>query len=314
MKVKGGTGGIPIPGKLGIISFDDFPLDQLIPYIDWSFFLYTWDIRGRYPAILEDPVKGEEARNLIGDAREMLRDIIQHKWLTAKGRVGIFPAQSDREDILIFDPEDSARVLERFYFLRNQEKKEPGTLNLCLSDFILPVDQEMIDYLGIFAATAGIGADEKAREFAGQKDDYRSIMIKVLADRLAEAFAEWLHEKVRREIWGYAYQESLSTAELLKEVYRGIRPAIGYPSCPDHQDKLTLFRLLDPEGQTGIRLTETLAMDPGASVAGLYFAHPESRYFQVGRIGEDQVKDYARRRGISIQAAEKNLATNLYYR
>ncbi|MCX6225835.1 MAG: methionine synthase [Bacteroidia bacterium] len=313
INLEGGAG-ISKPNQLGLVEYFDFPLEKLIPYIDWSFFLYTWDIRGRYPAILEDPLKGAEAKTLIADAEEMLKDIIANKWLKANGIAGIFPANSDHEDIITFDSEDDSKELERFYFLRNQEQKEPGVPNLCLSDFIASADTGIKDYIGLFAATAGIGADEKSREFAAQNDDYRSLMLKVLADRLAEAFAEWLHKEVRKVIWGYVPTENLNTEELLKEAYRGIRPAIGYPSCPDHEDKLTLFRLLDPEKKTGIDLTETLAMHPGASVAGLYFVHPESRYFQVGRIGEDQVKDYARRRGISIQHAEKQLATHLNYR
>ena len=307
-------GAISVPRTTGIIEFSDFPVERLIPYIDWSFFLYTWDIRGRYPAILDDPLKGAEARSIIGDAKEMLQQIIEHKWLKANGVVGIYPASSDLDDVVVFDPQDPARELERFFFLRNQEQKEPGVPNMCLSDYLVPEGSGTRDFVGLFAATSGIGCDEKAHEFARMNDDYRSLMIKVLADRLAEAFAEWLHQEVRKNIWGYAPDEILSTEELLKETYRGIRPAIGYPSCPDHEDKLALFRLLDPDKKTGIHLTETLAMHPGASVAGLYFVHPESRYFQVGRIGEDQVKDYARRRGISIQHVEKQLATHLNYR
>lgn len=315
LKIDWKTGaGIHKPNHLGLIRYDDFPLEKLKPFIDWSFFLYTWDIRGRYPAILNDPLKGAEARSLIADAEEMLEQIISNKWLKANGVVGTFPANSDHEDLVVYDPEDPAKVVERFYFLRNQEQKEPGVPNLCLSDFIAPKESDIKDYIGFFAATAGLGSDEKSKEFADLNDDYRSLMLKVLADRLAEAFAEWLHKEVRKESWGYVPEENLEADELLKEKYRGIRPAIGYPSCPDHEDKLALFRLLDPEQHTGIQLTETLAMHPGASVAGLYFAHPESRYFQVGRIGEDQIKDYARRRGISIQHAEIQLATHLNYK
>jgi 5-methyltetrahydrofolate--homocysteine methyltransferase len=306
--------GISEPGKLGLIEFMDFPLQKLIPFIDWSFFLYTWDIRGRYPAILEDPIKGKEAKILIADAEDMLKDIVKYKWLRANGVVSILPANSYQDDIIVYDPSEPARELERFYFLRNQEQKEAGVPNLCLSDFIAPEQSGRKDYLGFFAATAGIGCDEKSKEFAAQNDDYRSLMVKVLSDRLAEAFAEWLHKEVRKEIWGYVPGENLDTMELLKESYRGIRPAIGYPSCPDHEDKLSLFRILDPDNKTGIELTETLAMNPGASVAGLYFVHPESRYFQVGKIGEDQINDYARRRGISIQHAEKQLSTHLNYK
>lgn len=303
------------PAKPGITEFYGFPPDQLIPYIDWSFFLYTWDIRGRYPAILDDPLKGDEARKLIGDAHELLKEIVENNWLSANGVVGIFPANSMGEDTSIKDPDNPEQELERLFFLRNQEKKDPGVPNLSLSDFIAPEESGLQDFLGLFACTAGIGADEKSREFAIlHKDDYKSLMIKVLADRLAEAFAEWLHETVRREIWGYVPDENLASDELLKENYVGIRPAIGYPSCPDHEDKLALFRLLDPLGKSGITLTETLAMNPGASVAGYYFAHPQARYFQVGRIGEDQLRDYARRRGISPQTAEKNLATHLNFK
>jgi 5-methyltetrahydrofolate--homocysteine methyltransferase len=301
------------PNFLGRVEYLDFPIEKLVPYIDWSFFLYTWDIRGRYPAILDDPLKGAEARILIADAQEMLQWIIESKWLKANGIAGIYPAASVQDDIILFDPEDPAQEIERFYFLRNQEVKEKGTPNLCLSDFVADQSSGAMDYVGLFAATAGIGCDETAREFALQNDDYRSLMVKVLADRLAEAFAEWLHEEVRKNIWGYAPQENLNTSDLLKENYRGIRPAIGYPSCPDHADKTTLFNVLDPDHKTEIKLTETLAMHPGASVAGLYFAHPESRYFQVGRIGKDQVSDYARRRGISQRQAEIQLATHLNY-
>ncbi|MFO7617769.1 MAG: methionine synthase, partial [Bacteroidales bacterium] len=305
--------GIP-PARPGITGFIDCPLGDLVPYIDWSFFLYTWNIRGRYPAILEDPVKGAEAKSLIRDARELLEEIIHNKWLTANGMVGIFPARAHGDDLLVYDPDNPDSLLERFHFLRNQEKKEPGTPNLCLADFIDDGERGGGGHLGFFAATAGIGADARSKIFADQHDDYRALMIKVLADRLAEAFAELLHEKVRKEIWGYAQAESLTPDEMLGEQYRGIRPAIGYPSCPDHQEKLTLFRLIDPEGRTGIRLTETLAMDPGASVAGFYFDHPESRYFQVGRVGEDQVLDYARRKGVPVAEIEKILITNLNYK
>jgi 5-methyltetrahydrofolate--homocysteine methyltransferase len=305
--------GIAIPKNVGIFEFFDFPMEKLIPYIDWSFFLYTWDIRGRYPAILEDPLKGAEAKSLIADAEELLKEIIEHRWLKANGIVGIFPANSDHDDLVVYDLSDPEKVLERFYFLRNQEQKDQGVPNLCLSDFIASEKSGLKDYVGFFAATAGLGCDEKSKEFALQNDDYKSLMVKVLADRLAEAFAEWLHEQVRKDIWGYAPEEQLKTEEMLKESYRGIRPAIGYPSCPDHEDKLTLFRLIDPKNLTGIVLTDTLAMHPGASVAGLYFAHPESRYFQVGRVSEEQIKDYARRRGVSIQHAEKQLATYLNY-
>jgi 5-methyltetrahydrofolate--homocysteine methyltransferase len=306
--------GIAKPKNVGLLEFFDFPLEKLIPYIDWSFFLYTWDIRGRYPGILEDPLKGAEAKSLIADAMELLREIIEHKWLKANGVIGIFPANSDHDDLVVYDPQDPDKVLERFYFLRNQEQKDIGVPNLCLSDFVASGKSGVKDYVGFFAATAGLGCDEKSKEFALQSDDYKSLMVKVLADRLAEAFAEWLHEEVRKEIWGYAPEEQLRTEELLKESYRGIRPAIGYPSCPDHDDKLTLFRLIDPDKLTGIELTDTLAMHPGASVAGLYFAHPESRYFQVGRVSEEQIKDYARRRGVSMQHAEKQLATHLNYK
>jgi len=301
------------PKRLGITQFLDFPLVRLIPYIDWSFFLYTWNIRGRYPEILKDPVKGEEAARLIGEAQDLLKEITRNGWLKANGAVGIFPARSVGDDIALYDIDNTTVECERLYFLRNQEKKEPGVPNLCLSDFVASTDDSTEDYLGLFACTAGIGCDEISEVFAGQHDDFKSLMIKVLADRLAEAFAEWLHEKVRKELWGYAPDEKLSTRELLKENYKGIRPAVGYPSCPDHSEKVALFRLLDPDQALGIRLTETLVMHPGASVAGYYFAHPGSHYFQVGKIGSDQVRDYSRRRGMPIQETVKNLANNLNY-
>jgi len=301
------------PAHLGVTEFIDFPLDTLVPLLDWSFFLYTWDIRGRYPDILNDPVKGTEAQKLIADAHEMLAQIIENKWLKANGVVGLFPGNADQDDVVLYDPEDQDRELDRFCLLRNQEQKEPGVPNLCLSDFIAPEASGQRDYVGLFAVTTGIGADEKSKEFADQQDDYRSLMIKVLADRLAEAFAEYLHARVRKETWGFDPDEDLRANDLLQAKYQGIRPAVGYPCCPNHQDKIILFRILDPENRTGITLTETGAMHPGASVAGLYFAHPKSKYFQVGKIGIDQIKDYARRRGISVQQAEKQLATYLNY-
>ncbi|MFA7409049.1 MAG: methionine synthase [Bacteroidales bacterium] len=303
-----------VPAKPGITKFFDFPLHELIPYIDWTFFLYTWDIRGRFPKVLEDPIKGEEATKLIQDAHDLLDEIDANKWLIANGVVGIFPAKAKGDDLLLFDPVNPDQRLERFHFLRNQEKKEDQIPNLCLTDFIPSGESDKPGWIGLFAATAGIGADVRSRYYADNHDDYRALMIKVLADRLAEAFAEYLHERVRKEIWGYAPDEQLDTAVLLKEHFQGIRPAIGYPSCPDHQEKQTLFRLIDPEGRTGIRLTETMAMDPGASVAGFYFDHPQSRYFQVGRISEDQVLDYARRKNLPVEEVEKNLINNLNYK
>lgn len=300
----------PQPG-VTVLSPD---LTGLVPWIDWTFFLFAWDIKGKYPAILEDPVKGREAQKLMEDGKEMLDWLIQDGRLKAQGFVGFFPANSSGDDILIKDPDQPDRVIETMYHLRNQEKKDEGVPNLCLSDFIAPEDSGLTDYIGAFAVTGGMGIDPIVKEFEEQGDDYRTIMVKILSDRLAEAFAEWLHYHVRVKYWGYAPEESIEVDRILKEKYQGIRPAAGYPACPDHREKLTIFKLLEAERHAGIRLTENLAMYPGASVSGLFFSHPESKYFNVGRISKDQVRDYAQRRGLTIPEVEKFITNNLNYK
>jgi len=303
------------PAMLGIKVLDDIPLDKVAEYIDWTPFFHTWEMRKRFPAILDDPEKGEEAQRLFQDAQDMLRQIISENWLMAKAIIGIFPAARDGEDdILLYSDEKRTEVCANFHFIRQQlHKGKTGEPNLCLADFIAPIDSGVEDYLGAFAVTTGFGIDIKLAEFKAEHDDYRSIMLKALADRLAEALAEWVHGRVRREFWGYVTDEMLNNDELIKEKYQGIRPAAGYPACPDHTEKGLLWDLLDVEENTGITVTESYAMNPGASVSGLYFASPHARYFGTGKIGHDQVKDYTQRKGISQEEAEKWLAPVLGY-
>ncbi|HDR68074.1 MAG TPA: methionine synthase [Bacteroidaceae bacterium] len=300
------------PAQTGIHYFNDYPLENIRDYINWIFFFYTWELRGTFPGILDDPKIGGEARKLYNDARQMLDRIIEEKWLTANGIVGIFPANSSGDDIIVYRDESGKSECARFKNLRNQTEKENNQPNLCLSDFIAPVESGKTDYLGAFAVTAGTGIEKKLKEFEQVQDDYSSIMLKALADRLAEAFTELMHNKVRREIWGYSADEHLSINEMFREKYQGIRPAHGYPACPDHSEKRVLFNLLGAEKQ-GIFLTENYSMIPAASVSGLIFAHRQSKYFFVGKIGRDQVQDYALRKGKSIGEIEKLLASNLNY-
>jgi 5-methyltetrahydrofolate--homocysteine methyltransferase len=302
------------PKNLGIWQFDDISISEIRNYIDWTFFFHAWRVPGKYPAIFDDPVKGEEAKKLYRDALEMLDMIVERDMLRAKGVVGLFPANSRGDDIEIYHPDGKRNIITTFMFLRNQEKKEEGIANASLSDFVAPVDSGIMDYMGGFAVTAGIGIEKWVKHFEDNQDDYSSIMLKICADRLAEALAEMLHEKVRKEVWGYSPGECNSPGELLKESYQGIRPAPGYPACPDHSEKRKLFNLLDAEKKAGISLTENYAMYPAASVSGYYFMHPFSRYFNLGKIMKDQVIDYASRKGISIAEAEKLLAPNLGYK
>ena len=301
------------PSFTGIKSYKNYPLKEIEEYISWMFFFIVWQLRGKFPEILDDPKMGEEAKKLFADAQEMLRELVQEHWLTANGVVGIFPANSIGDDIEIYNPENPQEILRVFHNLRNQEEKTNGKPNLCLSDFVAPKESGITDYVGTFAVTAGLGIEEKVKEFEQNHDDYNSIMIKALADRLAEAFTELIHLKVRKELWGYAPDEKLSLNDLLLEKYRGIRPAHGYPACPDHSEKETLFGLLNAEKATGISLTSAYSMYPAASVSGLIFAHPESRYFFVDKIGKDQVEDYARRKNRDVQWVERMLASNLNY-
>jgi 5-methyltetrahydrofolate--homocysteine methyltransferase len=290
-------------------------VSELVPFIDWSPFFHTWELRGRYPAILEKP----EAKKLFEDARELLEEIIRGNLLTVRGVYGFFPANSIGDDVELYTDDPRTRVLTSFHFLRQQMEKPEGQFNHCLADFVAPKrsqrsagDAPLADYLGAFAVTTGFGVEELCRKFEQDHDDYSSIMTKALADRLAEAFAELLHQRARKE-WGYGQTENLSPEDLIRERYRGIRPAAGYPACPDHTEKWALWKLLDAEKNTGIKLTESCAMWPGASVSGLYFAHPESKYFAVGKIGRDQVLDYHRRKQMDLAAVERWLGPYLNY-
>jgi 5-methyltetrahydrofolate--homocysteine methyltransferase len=303
---------IPKPEFLGTRVLENVPLGKLRQYIDWSPFFLTWELKGKYPRILDDPQLGEAARKLFDDAQELLQRIIDEKLLTARGVFGFWPAASDGDDIVVYTAEPRREERCRFHALRQQWERKGQERFLSLADFIAPVGSGRKDYLGAFAVTAGIGCDELAARFDRQHDDYNSILTKALADRLAEAFAEYLHAEARRAC-AYGRDERLSNDELIAEKYRGIRPAPGYPAQPDHTEKRTLFKLLDAERNTGIRLTESFAMHPAASVSGLYFAHPASRYFAVDRITRDQVENYARRKGMSVAEIERWLSPNLGY-
>lgn len=285
-------------------------LDVLVPYIDWTPFFRTWELFGKYPAILTDTVVGEQATSVFADAQEMLEVILKEKKLTAKGIYGIFPAnQVNDDDIELSD--ENGKVLEKFLTLRQQSQKTKGAPNIALSDFIAPKDSGKTDYMGAFCVTTGFGVDEWAAEFERDLDDYNSIMVKALADRFAEAFAEYLHEKVRKEIWGYSSDEALSTEAMIAEDYKGIRPAPGYPACPDHLEKPTIWKLLNVEQEIGVTLTESMAMWPASSVSGYYFGNPQSKYFGLGKIKEDQVIDYAKRRSVSTEVATRWLSPNI---
>ncbi len=299
------------PNKTGIHVYNNQSLAELSDYIDWTFFFYGWELKGRYPEILDDPIKGTEARKLFADAQLLLSHITQNQLLTASGVAGLYPANSIDEDVIVYQDEKRQSELMRFNFLRVQEiQEEPGKVNISLADYIAGVSTGIADYIGAFVVTVH-GADELAEKYRQQKDDYNSIMTKMLADRLAEAFAELLHEKVRRELWGYETGEKLSLKDMLREKYKGIRPAAGYPACPEHSEKVKIFSLLNATTNTGAKLTDNYSMIPGASVSGWYFSHPGSRYFNLGKITGAQVADYANRKGISYLEAEKLLQHNL---
>ncbi|MCB1560806.1 MAG: cobalamin-dependent protein, partial [Xanthomonadales bacterium] len=338
----------PAPQQPGITVLDDIPLPDLVEFIDWTPFFQTWELSGRYPAILEDEIVGQQASELYRDALAMLQRIVDEKWLQAKAVVGLWRANRVGDDIVVQLPsptgrgaggegtaittdtctqqstptnEPSPQPLSRrewgsiatLHCLRQQADKPPGRPNLCLADFIAPADSGIEDWVGGFAVTAGIGIEPHIQRFEADHDDYNAILLKSLADRLAEAGAEYLHARVRREFWGYASEEDLDNDALIAEKYRGIRPAPGYPACPEHSEKRTLFALLDAEARVGIRLTESFAMYPAAAVSGLYFSHPKSQYFVVGRVSEEQVTEYARRKGVDKAQAERWLAANLDY-
>jgi 5-methyltetrahydrofolate--homocysteine methyltransferase len=300
------------PKKLGIEVLDRFPLETLVWFIDWTPFFQTWELAGKYPDILDDELVGKHARDLFEDAQVMLKKIISERWLEAKAVIGFFPANSLGDDIVLYTDESRSERLEVLHHLRQQNIKAPGRPNYCLSDFVAPEESQTKDYIGGFAVTTGIGIEKKLAEFEADHDDYNAIMLKALADRLAEAFAEYLHQDIRKNHWGYAGDESLDNADLIKEDYTGIRPAPGYPACPDHTEKEKLFKLLNATTHTTIELTESYAMTPTAAVSGWYFSHPEAKYFNVGKITTEQVEDYSKRKGLSIEETERWLAAHIH--
>ncbi len=299
------------PARPGLHVFADIELAELVPLIDWTPFFQTWEMQGRYPEILEDADKGEAARSLFADAQTMLNQIIEESWLGARATVGIFPASADGDDVLLFTDESRKTERRRLNFLRQQKPKAAGRHNRCLADFIAPVSSGLQDHIGLFAVTAGLGIEKQLAEYEKLHDDYSSILLKALADRLAEALAEHTHRRVRRTLWAYDPQESLTNEALISEDYRGIRPAPGYPACPDHSEKEKIFELLNAEHNSNMELTSGFAMLPAASVSGYYFAHPQSSYFVLGNILEDQLLDYAKRKNISPEQARRLLVANI---
>lgn len=313
-KINWETTSITKPKFLGNKVFTKYPLEDIRPYIDWTPFFQTWMLAGRYPGILKDPVVGVEAKKLFDDAQRMLDEIIRDKSLGASGVIGFYPAKrTATDDVKLYRSENDSEPFETYHFLRQQNKKAANLPNFCLADFIAPETSGRQDYMGMFAVTAGIGIEKLLEKYKANMDDYSDIMVKALADRLAEAFAECLHERVRKEFWGYASNEVLSNDELIDEKYNGIRPAPGYPACPDHTEKRILFNILDAEKQASIKLTESFAMYPASSVSGFYFANSESKYFGLGKIEKDQVIEYAARKGMTIEEVEKWLSPNLSY-
>ncbi len=301
------------PNFVGVKQLIDYPINELRKYIDWTFFFLTWGLKGHYPQILNDEEQGEEARKLYAEANEFLDEIVEKKMLQANAVFAIWPANADGDDVILYNNEKEQKEIGRFYHFRQQEKKKPGLANLCLSDFVAPVESGRIDYCGGFATTGGIGIEPWKEKYRKENNDYKAIMLEALADRLSEAFAEVLHLEVRKNYWGYVPDENLSLDDLLKVNYQGIRPALGYPACPEHSEKQNLFNLLKAE-EVGITLTEHFAMYPNASVSGEFFVHPESRYFSLEKVGKDQVEDYARRKGETVEFIEKFLPTNLNYK
>ncbi|MFK7899395.1 MAG: vitamin B12 dependent-methionine synthase activation domain-containing protein, partial [Cyclobacteriaceae bacterium] len=302
------------PKAFGEISFTEFPNEEIRKYIDWTPFFSTWQLKGKYPKIFENKIIGKEAKKLYDDANKMLDWVIAEKKLVSNAVIGLYPANSiDDDTVEIYADESREKVIKKFHFLRQQGQKGSGLPNFSLSDFIAPKESGKVDYMGCFAVTAGVGIEPIIKQFDDDHDDYNSIMIKSIADRLAEAFAELMHERVRQEFWGYAATEKFKNAELISEKYTGIRPAPGYPACPDHTEKPPLFDLLKAEKNTGIYLTESNAMYPASSVSGFYIGHPESKYFGLGKIGKDQVEYYAKRKEMDLEVAEKWLSPNLNY-
>jgi len=303
---------IAVPSFTGTRVLRNFPLEKIVPFIDWSPFFHAWEIRGRYPSLFEDSIVGPKAKELFDDAQRLLKNIVSQQLLTAHAVYGFFPANSVGDDIELYTDESRTKVLTTFHSLRQQMEKQPTEFNHALADFIAPKETGLKDYLGVFAVTAGEGTEELCKKFERDHDDYSSIMTKAIADRLAEAFAECLHKQARED-FGYGKTESLSNDDLIRERYRGIRPAPGYPACPDHTEKQILWKLIDPEKNAGIKLTESCAMWPASSVSGWYFGHPQSKYFAVGKISRDQVLDYHLRKGMSVEEVERWLSPYLDY-
>jgi 5-methyltetrahydrofolate--homocysteine methyltransferase len=317
LKLDFGNGSIAKPAFLGKRTFNNYSLKEISEFIDWTPFFHSWELKGSYPKIFDDKERGAEAKKLFADAQSMLKKIIDEKWLQANAVIGIFPAHTVNHDDVEVLSEDGKNVKCTFHTIRQQTKKPAGQYNIALADFIKPKEiqnkNSATDYVGAFALTTGIGIDEYVKRFEKDHDDYSAIMLKALADRLAEAFAELMHKKVRTEIWAYAKNESFSNEELIKEEYAGIRPAPGYPAQPDHTEKLTIWKLLDVEKETGIKLTESLAMVPTAAVSGLYFANKDAQYFGVGKITKEQVEDYAKRKKMRFEEVERWLGPALGY-
>lgn len=307
------TSQIDVPKNLEQVVLDNFDLKNLLPYLDWTPYFQTWEMAGRYPKILEDKVVGEEAKRLFADAQAMLQKIQDNKWLTAKATFQLFPANSVGDDVEIYEDESRTKLKTTIHFLRQQNKKAPGRPNFCLADYIAPKDSGRQDYIGAFVVTAGLNIDAQLEKYKADHDDYSSITLKALADRLAEAFAEYTHEQVRKKHWAYEESESLSNEDLIREKYRGIRPAPGYPACPEHTEKGILWKLLDVKDKIGVEITDSFAMWPAASVSGWYLAHPDAKYFGLGKIGKDQVQDYAKRKGWTLEEAERWLSPTLNY-
>jgi 5-methyltetrahydrofolate--homocysteine methyltransferase len=304
---------ITTPSRIGTKVFRDYPISEIRKFIDWTPFFITWQLKGKYPKIFNSPEVGSEARKLFDDANRLLDRIVDEGLLTANGVVGLWPANSVDDDIEIYADDDRSRTVTMLHSLRQQAQKTPGRPNRALADFVAPKTSGVQDYIGAFAVTAGLGIEPPLKRFEKDHDDYNKIMLKALADRLAEAYAELLHSYVRKEMWGYAQDEALTNEELIFERYRGIRPAPGYPACPDHTEKTIIWDLLDVETTTGIELTENLAMYPAASVCGMYFAHPDASYFDVGKIARDQAADYARRKDMPMGDVERWLSNRLNY-
>jgi len=303
---------LPRQSEQRLITYDDIPLAELVAYFDWSPFFSAWEMRGRYPGLLSDPEIGAQARELHEDALRVLDRIVSEKRFRVRGVIGFWPANRVGDDIELYADTERSSVVGKFHTLRQQNKKPAGQPNYALADFIAPRDSGRVDSLGGFAVTAGPEVGEYAETFEKQHDDYTALLVKALGDRFAEAAAEWLHKQAR-DLWGFGLEENLAIEEIIREKYRGIRPAAGYPACPDHTEKWELFRLLDATRNTGIILTESLAMFPASSVSGLYFAAPEARYFAVGRLGRDQVGDYATRKGMAVAEVERWLSPYLQY-